>query len=634
MAEWFKSQHRKSSAAGRLTLSTTRMEHPDFEQGRPKTAREDRSNARLDRDRFFAESPQVGAPMSSVPSTRDPLPGQVDYRRPPWHAAGQASQSMNDAAVSAIVQDPVLHSSRSWASASDARSSRSLHSPSVSVSPKTALPPLPHRLTSDNESHKRRSKTTWKMLGGMLHRKDARPPAANTERKADNVALTCSAGLQFENLPQDDNYPLRFKQATSTGVSSNAGPDRIQHSRKTSVQVPRGLTRFEARAQADRLSFAQNPTFPKPLPAQSVKIAIGTTKHRSETASMSSREEDERADSFVTVSASGTREPVQSSPPTPNLHSDVLRQNFERHDSVTENEEIASEPTKREYRQSKVKRAVTAPDLASCIEESEPFEHLPRVPVLSPAILSTLDDPQEYISAVQIRLQESREKLGKSMPRLRPIQRAMTAPAPSQVLPDAQPPNLGDIVVESPVSGLERIKVDVVEKKSDSLPFAHESHGEQATPPAVQRHPNPLFSHPPVRSQTNEDILISSDHWTTGPDRPLAIRSSSLSAMSGEAALPNQAYTPQDDSNGRVARASIQHRLPRSSSLQSHDHTIVQISVARKVSVRDAHSTFQRGAGSERLRPKLLDLSKAQRPDGLHARSVSGATLLESFREE
>ncbi|KAK4542622.1 hypothetical protein LTR36_006671 [Oleoguttula mirabilis] len=428
----------------------------------------------------------------------------------------------------------------------------------------------------------RKKKSSWKILGGLFHRHSPKPeipePFYKVHMEPESKALQAR--------------PLIETPSPSPGPLQSPGSISSHHARTPSVT--RGMARFEARAEADRASFMPNieskifrtpadqrvGTLPAPKPLGSIR----------DSEDMFTTLQGDRKDS--PMSTSGITVPG-AVPRTPRLDLDFPSGEMERY-SVMFEKLLEPRQSILERRQSKLKRlnsktnkeAVTStvPSLPH-ISQPTSERRLPSLPQL------TMRPPQSFVPqrsmtsphltkvpALNITVAKkdgtSVEEPVTAIHRPRPIQRSKTAPtgATSPAAPNfsrPKPPTFAssdsDVSPSSPLYG---------EDSLPPTPTTMTTVTDCESMVAVSRGLMPLKGRHTDDSEPSWDMLTSkATNWSTD-------------------GLTREPY-------------------PRVSSPEELERHMVQVSVARQVSVSRARRHVQKAVDSKQpLKPRVVELSK------------------------
>lgn len=432
----------------------------------------------------------------------------------------------------------------------------------------------------------RRKKSGWKTLGALFQRKPSKPALQEPFYK-----------VQMQPSPSTAEQVKHSAQMGARGPADSPGPMSpgsiaSHHSRTPSIT--RGMARFEARAEADRASLMPHAEkkmmrTPSMIQRQSMVPPAARTLHSDVRTSH---------DMFKPLPEERQDSPMQDSkrrvPRTPRLDLDIPNGDMERY-SVMFEKLLAPKPTILERRQSKLKRIKSTLQRESPPVPALEFSRAPSTPTLpqrsvtSPHLTKNVPSLNVTLLPVKASLSSSlEEEPTTAVHRPRPIQRSKTAP-PGSVSPVAlnfsrpkPPPTLTS------------------SEESDSSPV----YGERSLPPT-----------PTTMTTVDEDehghpsIRIASPSPGQHHAAPLLPRNS-LNPAHGEPAwhmLTSKPAILLPDEDQEAAG----EMYPRVKSPEDLERQIVQVSVARQVSVTKARKQVQRAVESKQpLRPRVVELSK------------------------
>ncbi|KAK4956235.1 hypothetical protein LTR10_005756 [Elasticomyces elasticus] len=464
-----------------------------------------------------------------------------------------------------------------------------------------ALPPIPKK------------ESRWKMLGGLFGRKGAKPAGAEPFYK---VQIPQQSQQPQPAAPRPFAKPLVETPSPSPGVVQFPGSISSHHIRTPSIN--RGMARFEARAEADLRSF-----MPKSTDSQIARTgshashgSIGTLSpakpleqiRNSADIFKTMDDQSERRDSpmsakIVNIPAqSGNRGVVQPGavPRTPKLDLDIPGAEMERYSVMFEKlleprQSILERRQSKAQRQRSIRKDLPAiPSPISCgpspielrpthvlpssravPQRSMTSPHLNRVPSLTVGLTSKR-------SAGNLAA-PSQEYLTSAVHRPRPIRRTKTAPAGS-VSPVA--PNF---------SRLSRPKLPPTSfmSSAEDLTPVSPSLGDDSAPPT----PTTIASMPGTENVAvlrHEPISVTKRRTTKRNDSVDEQSWDMLTSVpaSPPSASPHAQYYPNIRTQGDLERQ------------------IVQVSVARQVSVTKARRLVQRAQveSKQPLRPRVVEM--------------------------
>ncbi|EMC93001.1 hypothetical protein BAUCODRAFT_269916 [Baudoinia panamericana UAMH 10762] len=429
----------------------------------------------------------------------------------------------------------------------------------------------------------RRKKSSWKTFGALFQKKPATTSASEPFYKV--------------QLPvQPVARPLIDTPSPSPGPARSPGSINAHHKRTPSIT--RGIARFEARAEADRQSFWPNiesKMHQSPRASQQVvNPQTATVDHANPTTNVQVA-----GTMKPTTSCSATTSTHQSVPravpTTPKLDLDIPNGELERYSVMFEK---LLEPKKQsilERRQSKIRR-------------------IPTVQHKEQAITTTIAEATCESSPVELRVDSARAML--------PLQRSATSPhlknvpslrinvfdkngLPKQIAPTTQRPRLMQRSKTAPSGAVSPIARNFSRKRVTD--------GHAATNPDVSpalRAPTDDISLPPT-----PDTFQSVQETSAQNDRVLtSLHDSALR-------VPRSAAATRKEPGTSAAAAQLSPRsvsgqggnplYPRVRSPEDLERQIMQVSVARQVSVNKARSRVQRAVESKQpLRPRVVELQK------------------------
>ncbi|KAK3068051.1 hypothetical protein LTR53_014670 [Teratosphaeriaceae sp. CCFEE 6253] len=481
----------------------------------------------------------------------------------------------------------------------------------------------------------KRKESRWRTLGGLFGRKAARP-SAQTAEPFYKVQVSQRPPREQWAAPASQTRPLHSHQiaqplvetpSPSPGVLRTPGSISTHHSRTPSVN--RGLARFEARAEADRHSFMPNvdSKLPPPRTSSHMKRGSGSTLPFPPMPLEAIRDS---ADLFRSV------RPLRADPPspaahighptprTPRLDLDIPGAELERY-SVMFEKLLEPRQSLLERRQSKVRRQrKDLPDVPSPIESCgpSPIEML-RVPALSPrkggaAMMVKADLPQRSAtsphlkrvpsltvsltskpSAATLRAPPQQEAGGvrpsTAIDRPRPIRRSKTAP-PGSVSPVA--PNFS----RPTATASQLLASSSAERLPGRPPPESPLLGEASLPPTpteigMLRAPTSTTAAAAAAARSLHGLGVprTRPRGGRGGDSLDAQDWAMLTSAPHSSSHSTVVSTPQRPQHTTLAAAgSAAPAYPRIKSPADLERQIVQVSVARQVSVSKARRLVQR----------------------------------------
>lgn len=432
----------------------------------------------------------------------------------------------------------------------------------VQPAPARAPPSVPEQ--TENGSQKtelRKKKSPWRTLGGLFGRK---PSKRDVDEPFYKLKLPQERDKQRSQLHPDFPTP-----------EPSPLPDRTPRKHARTPSMTRGMARFEARAEADFASF--NPDgkprkmrSPSMIQNEGFSPMFRALKYHRDSEDMFRPVHEERTDSPLSMNE---KNGLGATPSTPRLDLDIPDSKFERYSVMFE--KLLDEdrkPSLLERRQSKLQRnksVKTLDTVNSAGEEAgvSPLE-VPEVPqrsATSPHLkkqLSIKISKKMHSGAVT-----TSDENGTAIHRPRPILRSKTAP-PNAMSPLAQ--------------SFSRAKTALLGR----------------TPTSPARIENEVPETPmTIATLSDSDSVAVINNELGQLHRKLDATEPSWDMITGEAAKIDPEESPS--------------RYPRVKSPEDLERQIVQVSVARQVSVSRARQQVQRAVSSKQpLRPRVVELSK------------------------
>ena len=431
--------------------------------------------------------------------------------------------------------------------------------------PARAPPTIPERAWTVEQAEPRvepelrRKKSGWKSFGGLFGRK----------KPADKEPF-----YKVQLHPDLDKPAARIRAAADTPSPAPSpapalSPSSVAQHHKRSPSLTRGIARFEARAEADRASFMPSSGQPRitrtPSAIQKESLSPGFQHKNSYRASedMFKAIDEERNDSPLSTSE---KSGLIETPRTPRLDLEIPKPEMERYSVMFEKLFAERRPSLLQRRQSKMKK-------------KKSFEVLEAIGMPEDAERIANDMPQRSVTSPHLKTSLS-VKVGKkvrspgnattsdepvtALHRPRPIQRSRTAP-PGSVSPVA--PNFS------------KRKVAVVREGSSKSPSSM-VFSENSLPPT----PTTLATVSDMDSVAIINHLPKQNRYDDEPTWDMATSKA------------------RDESPDPYLRV----RSP-----EDIEKQIVQVSVARQVSVTKARKQVRQAAASKQpLRPRVVELSK------------------------
>lgn len=435
----------------------------------------------------------------------------------------------------------------------------------------------------------RKKKSGWKALGSLFQRTPSKPTVQEPFYK-----------LRVE----PDPIPAHARPIIDTPSPSHGpgpmSPGSISSHHSRSPSITRGLARFEARSEADRASFMPNieskmlrsaslvqreSSLPPPRPLGSIR----------DSEDMFNTTPDQRNDSPMSVTEGRIPAAI---PRTPRLDLDIPNGEMERY-SVMFEKLLEPRQSILERRQSKMKRLkLNAKKETAPVPVIRPQQSKPEIPKKEAAIIPAVKlrrsqtevpnagVPQRSVTSPHLKRMSSlkiniaknptsAEEPITAIHRPRPIQRSKTAP-PGSVSPVA--PNFS------------RPKPPIFASSDPNGSPSSLLYGENSLPPTPTT---------PTTVTDNDSIAMSSH------ENPMLL-------------LPSHADKDEpiwDMLTSKSARLSIEEDrrepYPRVKSPEELERQMVQVSVARQVSVSKARRQVQKAVASKQpLKPRVVDMSK------------------------
>ncbi|TKA72571.1 hypothetical protein B0A55_07216 [Friedmanniomyces simplex] len=492
----------------------------------------------------------------------------------------------------------------------------------------------------------RKKESRWKTLGLLFGRKAARPPAVSEPFY--KVQIAQAEPQEQYQTPHSPPYARTLAEtpSPSPGMMRSPGSISTHHSRSPSIN--RGLARFEARMEADRHSFMPSidgavgrttlhanrgsigSLSPAPTPGQ--LEGIRTSADLFKTAHQQGGGEEGRRDSPMSASNAEGGGGAQRGavPGMPRLDLDIPGAEMERY-SVMFEKLLEPRQSILERRQSKAKRqksvvgrgkkelppipatpescgpspietkkAVMGPPLGrSMPQRSLTSPHLNRVPSLTVGVAA-----KKSAGNLKAPLKEQQqEQSATALHRPRPIRRSKTAP-PGSVPPVA--PNFS------------RPKPSVFATSTEDLRDAPESPllGEDSLPPT----PTNIMGESGERSIPHETLSVANRKTTTK-------RNDSVDEQSWDMLTSKPADIPNNTSSPRTQQQQGHHaQYPHIKTPADLERQIVQVSVARQVSVSKARKLVQRAQVESRLplRPRVVEMKGRGERKSTHVVLIEG----------
>ena len=432
-------------------------------------------------------------------------------------------------------------------------------------------PAIPERVESDAPSPEvRRKKSSWKTFGGLFGRKQ---PKQAVEEPFYKLRLPQEHNQLSSLLRPTDAAADTPSPGVSPGLHGGSSPTPGPHRRTPSMT--RGMARFEARAEADLASFNPNS---KPRKMRSPSMiqkegfspmfrALGSNYPR-DSEEMFRAVPEERTDSPLSMRE---KTGLGASPSTPRLDLDLPDPKFERYSVMFEKLLDDRKPSLLERRQSKLQRtrSIRLEDDAKKDNEDEVMP-LPTANTTPQRSMSTTPLKKSLSIRVGTKANGATvlvKEQDTAVNRPRPIQRSKTAP-PGAVSPLAQ--------------GFAKAKIAILGRSPQSPSTAEND--LPATPMTIT-----------TLSDSDSVAIINNDLGTLQ-------RNMDQTEPSWDMVTSNPTKIVVEDYSG--------HKL-RVKSPEDLDRQIVQVSVARQVSVSKARKQVQQATASKQpLRPRVVELSK------------------------
>ncbi|KAK5128385.1 hypothetical protein LTR85_003053 [Meristemomyces frigidus] len=429
----------------------------------------------------------------------------------------------------------------------------------------------------------RKKKSSWKTLGGLFHRHS---PKTEIQEPFYKVRVepesTAAQARPLIDTPSPSPVPVQSPRSISS-----------HHSRTPSAT--RGMARFEARAEADRASLMPNieskmlrtpanqrvSIMPMPKPLGSIRDSedMFTTRH------------DDRKDS--PMSNSGVTVPG-AVPRTPRLDLDFPSAEMERY-SVMFEKLLEPRQSILERRQSKLKRL-----------KSNANKEQPGTPAL-PSLSKKKQQPTERAlpSLPQIKKQPSRSNVP---------QRSVTSPHLTKV------PSLNILVAKKDGT--------LVEEPMTAIHRPRPIQRSKTAPPGAVSPVAPNFSRPkpPAFASSDSEVSPSSPLYGENSLPPTPTTVTTVTDCDSMVPIsrnpmplkprPIDGIEPSWDmltskATGWSTDGDIREPYPRVRSPEELERHMVQVSVARQVSVSRARRHVQKAVDSKQpLKPRVVDMSK------------------------
>lgn len=448
--------------------------------------------------------------------------------------------------------------------------------------PARAHTTIPERMAvSPMQPELRRKKSGWKTLGNLFQRRPSKSAVHDPFYKVQhpseasplpNTRLLLDSPAQSPRLPQTPGNPSSLLS---------------HHSQNTPMH--RGMARLEARADMDSSSFmppvdgnarpalSAGPPAQREAPFPQFKSQVRD--------SQAMFDQVRRKDTLLADSNPPTPGASSMTPRTPRLELDIPSGEFERY-SVMFEKLLEPRQSILERRQSKAKKSsgaksgeVSSQRQAPKVElfrngipqRSATSPHLKKVPSLRIKVATQEGrDPSAPVTAIH---------------RPRPIQRSKTAP-PSAVSPVARN-------FSRPAGGRTPAPV-VVTSDSDA---GSTLFGENSLPPT-----------PTTTTTDADDVAVLAHDLSIRP--PAHLRQRSEDEPSWEMLTSKPLVTVPSPHHSETGKPLY----PRLKSPEDLERQIVQVSVARQVSVSRARRRVERAAESKQpLKPKVVELNGKNR---------------------
>ena len=426
----------------------------------------------------------------------------------------------------------------------------------VNPPPARTPPAIPEQAETDvQKSALRQKKSSWKKFGALFGRKAAKPVAEEPFYKL--------------KVPQDhDRFKTQLHPDFPTPEPSPL-PNRV-HRRTPSMT--RGMARFEARAEADLASFmpdgkARKMRSPSMIQKDGFSPMFRALNYPRDSEDMFRTVLEERTDSPLSMDE---KTELGATPSTPRLDLDLPDPKFERYSVMFEKLLDEPRPSLLERRQSKLQRKKSVKTLDPVSAAGEEGE-TPRLVINGvPQRSATAPQLQKSLSINVGKKMHSAgtatDESGTALHRPRPIQRSKTAP-PNAVSPLAQT--------------FARAKTAMMGRSPRS---------------------------PGIENEIPETPMTIA---TVSDSDSVAIINNEIGTLHRKM---DQAEPSWDMITSEPAKVDSERRpdpYRRVKSPEDLERQIVQVSVARQVSVSKARRQVQQAVASKQaLRPRVVEVSK------------------------
>lgn len=515
-----------------------------------------------------------------TPSPRLPPPRSATFQRHPSPLVAGNSPSLASPAIGVAIGSPSQgHQSRGRSFTSEAVPRSTPKRPE----PARAHTTIPERLEiSPGQPELRRKKSGWKTLGNLFQRRPSKSavhePFYKVQPPSEASPLP-STQLLLESPTQSPHF------AQTPGISNSISS---HHSRTPSMH--RGVARLEARGVMDRSSFMpsldgnmppapparQPPEREAPLPPK-FKSRVRDSQAMFDQVR---RKDLPLADSSLLMPGAS---PLICR--TPRLEMDIPSGEFERY-SVMFEKLLEPRQSILERRQSKAKKSLGANAGEVSSQRQAPRAELFRNGV--PQRSATSPHLKKVPSLrIKVATQEGQDSSGPvtAIHRPRPIQRSKTAP------PNAVSPVARNFSRPAAVRAAARVLVTSDSDTGSTL------FGENSLPPT------------PTTTTTDADDVAVLAHDSLFPP-PAHLRQRPEDEPGWEMLTSKSLATVPSPRHSETGKPLY----PRLKTPEDLERQIVQVSVARQVSVSRARRRVERAAESKQpLKPKVVELSGKNR---------------------
>ncbi|KAK4493775.1 hypothetical protein PRZ48_014960 [Zasmidium cellare] len=445
--------------------------------------------------------------------------------------------------------------------------------------PPSRTPPRPpgEDLRASQSPQQRKKKSSWKTIG-TIFRWTSKPAQAQRPASRGNANLEDSTITPCSPIIRT----LAPSEAPSPVLPSPKPVANAQHRRmhSGSPSLHQGEMRPESRNGADRTSFmpalkARISRVPYTRGSTTPSPRLKTHRYQDSEDIFSLKEQD-RHDSPISPINTGLE--ALSIPRTPRLDVTFERPEFERYSIMFEKLlSNDSKPSLLERRQSRLQRRRSGKRSATCEESAEDLSVSTHIPLL----------PQRALTSPHLSRSLSIRVEGKNVE----VQ-GMTAEGPSTAIHRPRPllrSNTAPPGAVSPVTAAFRERKTTLESSPESPGSAFFSEASIPTPTTITTCTD--------RESIQKELEQSEPSWDMITSIPVKIGS------------PPKPAAESSKGKGRAPEP-----YPRVKSPEDLERQIVQVSVARQVSVSRARSRVQKAVATssfkQPLRPRVVELSK------------------------